>query len=750
MHTSRFRPRHAGASVAAPAAALLFALLPTSGSATSGIAALRWLNPNPQGNSIEALAFESSLVGYAVGVRGTTLRTTDGGASWTDLSDPIGFFADLRDLEVLAPGTLLAIGTGAGIYRSTNAGESWHVVTNPSIGPLTHLDRLDANTFSAVGDDGQRLLSTDGGMHWTLGGSTGLAHANGQSWLSPTHGWVVGWLGVVETTNGGTTWNAVPLEGIEFFDVQFSDASNGWLSEAFSMYRTTDGGTTWVPMPATPLYINTQVVYSTTHRLLLSAGEGAEIWETHDDGASWTELYIRLATVGYNDVALLPDGRLVVASSDGDLLFSDDDGASWTNSTEGPGDENRFDLWSLHHGVGGRGLAFGVNEDWLRSEDDGTTWVRETSPLGAFTYETEFWDDDLLGLAAGVGSGTALARTTDGGTTWDTHIVHGTFLGGLAGVDFVDEEVVWVAYAGPASPRVHRSTDGGRTWEPRSGGIAANAGVVNCISFVDADHGFIAGDWLSPTSKLLRTTDGGLNWTSVPVPDQVFQITDTKWVTREHGFIVARTDIYETTDGGATWSSALAADVSEMSWLDATHGCAFFHVGTTLHLTRDGGATWVPIEIPWSTGVLDADWVASDRLWISGYGCRLLEITLLEPASVPEGGEPGTSDGPEGGGGTPDPTVAGGMPTAEAPILLRELPTRARLRIALRSLAAGEATIAWYDPAGRRLLATDRGVAAGITELELPIPDTQTHAVLFLRVVLPDGQQASRRIVVLP
>src|SRR5690606_35562478 len=128
--------------------------------------------------------------------------------------------------------------------------------------------------------------------------------------------------------------------------------------EAFSMFRTTDGGATWAPMPPTPLYINTQVVYSPSHRLLLSAGEGAEIWETQDDGASWTELYLRLATVGYNDVALLPGGRLVVASSDGDLLVSDDEGATWTNSTDGPGDENRFDLWSLHHGVDGRGLAF--------------------------------------------------------------------------------------------------------------------------------------------------------------------------------------------------------------------------------------------------------------------------------------------------------------------------------------------------------------------------------------------------------
>ncbi|MEZ4648031.1 MAG: YCF48-related protein [Candidatus Eisenbacteria bacterium] len=715
-----------------PVLALLLLAPTVPALAATGVQAARWLNPSPQGNSIEALAFESDLVGYGVGVRGTTLRTTDGGVTWNDLSRPLLFSADLHDLETLGPGQLLAVGSGAGIYVSDDAGESWRVVANPSTGTLRHLGRIGGTTYSAVGDDGQRLVSSDGGASWSLGPNTGLLFSHSQAWLTPNHGWVVGSPNVMETLDGGQTWTQVELEGFsfEFFDIQFADASNGWLSEVFSMYRTTDGGATWMPMPQTPLYLNTQIIYSNTHRILICAGEGAEIYETRDDGGTWSPLYQRFATVSYTDIVTLPSGRVVVASSDGDLLYSDDEGASWTNSTDGPGDEDRIELWQVWRRPDGRGFATGADGDWLRTSDDGVTWTREASPLGAFSYDVEV-DANGLGFGAGVGDGTTLARTTDGGDTWTHHQVHPSFVGSPAGFEFPSADVVWAAFQGTnTADRVFRSTDAGLTWESRSNGIASNADPIESISFVSPDHGYVAGGWLSAQSKLLRTTNGGLDWEPVPFPSTIFRIWDMYWPSFDHGFLAARDTVYETTDGGATWTTNLETDVYEMSWRDPQRGAAYFYLSPAFQVTVDGGSSWIDVEVPWSTGILDIEWVSDSRLWIAGPGSRLLEVDLYEPADVPETG--------------PEPSEWGG----ERVRLLRN-PVRNELALELASSAPGAARFEWFDATGRSLGVAMSEVGDGRSAAQISVPRSTRGTVLFLRVELPDGSRSSHQVVVL-
>ncbi|MCB9464112.1 MAG: hypothetical protein H6682_10535 [Candidatus Eisenbacteria bacterium] len=715
-------------SCAMVAAALTTSLAPVH--AAAGVAAARWLNPSPQGNSIEALAFESDLVGFAVGVRGTTLRTTDGGGSWTDLSHPLDFDADLLDLATLGAGHLLAVGSGAGIFASDDSGESWRVVANPSIDTLRHLERIGGTTFSAVGDGGQRLLSTDAGDSWSLGSDTGLLFAHGQRWLDPSRGWVVGSPGVVETFDGGVSWTPVELDGFEFFDVQFADGQNGWIAEAFSMYRTTDGGASWTSMPQTPLYLNTQILYSTMHRLLICAGEGAEIYETRDDGLNWTPLYQRFGTVSYTAVTKLPNGRVVVASSDGDLLYSDDEGATWTNTTDGPGDEDRIELWKVNRRPDGRGYATGSSGDWLRTSDDGSTWTRESSPLGTFAYEVEFREDGL-GFGPGVGSGTTLARTTDGGVTWTPHVVSPSFVGAPAGYEFASEAVIWAAFKGTnTTERVFRSTDAGITWESR-GSLLSNADPIQAISFVDEDRGYIGGGWLDPQGKLLRTTNGGVDWAAIAIPSSVFGIWDMYWPTFEHGFLAARDTVYETTDGGITWGGILETDASQMSWRDAQHGAVFFYLSPTFQLTVDGGATWTDVGIPWSIGILDIEWVSDTRLWIAGPGSRLLEVDLLEPASVPG----------------PDEVLTD--TDLESPVRLLGNPARETLTLELETTAHGAAQFEWFDSAGRKLGSWSSAVGEGRSSVHVAVPANSRSAVLFLRVSLPDGGHSSHRVVVL-
>ncbi|MCA9727944.1 MAG: YCF48-related protein [Candidatus Eisenbacteria bacterium] len=695
--------------------------------AATGVASLRWLNPSPQGNPVSALDFESESIGYAVGGYGTTLRTTDRGETWVSLTDPLIFGITLRDVLVLAPSDLLAVGEGTGVYRSTDGGTSWRSVANPSTAPLSQIERVGTQ-LSVVGDDGQRIVSIDEGRTWSMAAPTGVTRPRDQAWLDPQHGWVVGEPEVAETTDGGATWSVLSFPFASYADIQFLDGQEGYLASTFELYRTTDAGASWIPTPLGPpgpLYLREQVVYSRDHRFFITDGEGADMWETTDDGATWSVSYARTATVGYSDLVELPSGRLVVSSTDGDLLHSDDQGHTWTNTTLGPGDEDRIALWHVRQSTNGRAFAFGYDEDWLRTEDDGLTWTRESPPNGYGPYELEFWSDGLLGLGSGTGAN--VAKTTDGGLTWSERVVTSGGFAALAGIEIVDENTIFLAYLGSGAVRVFRSTDGGDTWEPRSNGIPANAEEIRCLSFVDENVGYVAGGWFTAAGHMMKTTDGGANWFSVPTPDLGgSRIWDMHWLTADHGFAGSRYDIWETTDGGTTWASALEAPCWSMAWR-GDRGCIVWFGSNVLQITLDGGSTWTSVEVPVSGYFFDATWVDDERLWLSAPGSRLVEVTLLSPSDVPEA-------------------------ETTAPILADWLvspnPATDRVRIDFNSSYAGIAHLSWFDVGGRRIADDAVSLRESTSSLPATIPPGHAGSVLFLRITLPDGTVGTRPVTV--
>src|SRR5690606_6472523 len=209
-----------------------------------------WGNPAPQGNPVRAIEMRDDLLGYAVGDLGTSLRTTDGGVTWEDRTRLGEFTADLRDLMFDGEGALLAAGSEPGIFHSTDEGATWQPVAVNPPGELYNLFRIDSATISAVGAEGKVYRSVDDGASWTQMPALGGQELVDQWWHDAQRGYVIGPLRVRATTNGGTTWQAIPGVSDAFFfpgDIQFLDAMNGWILVDFTTYRTTDGGASWFP-----------------------------------------------------------------------------------------------------------------------------------------------------------------------------------------------------------------------------------------------------------------------------------------------------------------------------------------------------------------------------------------------------------------------------------------------------------------------------------------------------------------------
>ena len=281
-----------------------------------------------------------------------------------------------------------------------------------------------------------------------------------------------------------------------------------------------------------------------------------------------------------------------------------------------------------------------------RTRDGGRTWRFETGILpggerGGGLGRVQF-RDSLRGWAtAGAGR---VVLTVDGGESWRP-----VWLGGYVhDLQFQPDGEGWAA-----GTQISHSDDGGETWrtllrsESENGYITANA-----IHFTDASHGWLVGQ----VGTLMRTFNGGSDWSRVPLPlektehptlwDITFVNADQGWAAGERGCI------FHTSDGGATWERQergvpivrpLAKGekprrdvlpeletepdrltVSAIRFADPARGWAvgyYADVAESVVLrTENGGATWStdhvqPGELLRSLFVLDRAhaWAAGDR-----------------------------------------------------------------------------------------------------------------------------------------
>jgi photosystem II stability/assembly factor-like uncharacterized protein len=116
----------------------------------------------------------------AVGSRRTIIRSADGGATWTTvlgkrsppLRQPGGSPADTDPSPYLrsvagSGSTVVAVGAGGAMLRSTDGGATWGDVDS---GTMHHLSAIwgSDSLFVAVGSAGTILVSRDGGARWAM------------------------------------------------------------------------------------------------------------------------------------------------------------------------------------------------------------------------------------------------------------------------------------------------------------------------------------------------------------------------------------------------------------------------------------------------------------------------------------------------------------------------------------------------------------------------------------------------------
>jgi len=579
---------------------------------------LAWTSSGPTGGVVRAVAVvpSNAAVVWAANSAGV-FRSTDGGTTWADVSGPV---VDV-DFFVVHPGDANKAWALTGdfslthVYRTADGGATWLDSTD-GLGELRPtaflIDPRNPDTLyigstceqlfggppaapQSVGGPGV-FKSTDGGATWqaSFGGGNPYANCAEEMAIDPFSPWRLFFAGqfhesgITESYDGGKAWERAdgprPTRAV-VFDARYPFTHYGISSRIDpAVFVSQDGGFTWklvgAPPPSTPLSLSMDPERS---RIFLGASNG--VWRSGNRGTVWAPTSLQTPTVLALDFGGVP-ASLFAATFDG----------LYRLTNRGLGDARLIDLHDRSSNVvgiavdpsdsnvvyAGVQLPFNGNitqprSRVFRSTNGGASWER-------LPGDTDAAKADHLTVGAGgtlyAGAGVGpLYRRSD--TAWT--IVHGGNVFDVA----ADPKAAGTLFLSTSS-NVLRSRDGGATW----------SSVLSVFGHIAIDPSDPRWIYVGNQSEFFRSSDGGDSWTTLAASG-----TDAIVVAPSNGAVLYRISqgLQRSDDRAATWRTlplaarALAVDPRDENsiWASATNG-ALYH-------STDGGASWQSVDGPFAT-----------------------------------------------------------------------------------------------------------------------------------------------------
>ena len=259
---------------------------------------------SPTSDLLRKIFFVDSKNGWAAGITGTIVQTTNGGDSWalqnSTVVTPIVdiFFINKHYGWALTYPQVPPFGTS--ILKTTNGGANWFADSiffeNEIMSTIFFFD----DSIGFVGGNGIKK-TTNGGLSWVDAeidsGTVSTLPVSKFSFFSKTFGYASGGrldiAGVIwKTTDGGNSWSSIGLSPDQIFDVFVFDSLNALALSgdpeelyAIALIRTNDGGLTWdfTELPLFGLsfaidFIDEKVGWSASGYKFLLTGDGGKTW----------------------------------------------------------------------------------------------------------------------------------------------------------------------------------------------------------------------------------------------------------------------------------------------------------------------------------------------------------------------------------------------------------------------------------------------------------------------------------------
>lgn len=529
---------------------------------------------------------------FYMGYKGYLYRSDNRGASWTQTvfpqstmnsdnsrADGEKMAIDPQNQNIVFAGT-----SGAGVYKTTNAGSSWSPVL--SIATSTTYDYAIAYdpTSSVVGGATQGIYiasygtgvyhSTDGGTTWTLLNSSGMpttfrhmiVDQNGVLWLTDNS------TGALNKYSGGA-WSTISGAGTGLQSVAVDPANASHIvvgQQGGGLYVSTNGGSLWtqpssVTRVATDIpwlawtnenyMTNGNMEFDPTGSNKLYFAEGIGVWystpPSNNSALTWNSQNTGVEQLVPELLVAPPGGVPLAGNLDRPVFYISNPDAF--PSTHGP--NNTYSIiagYDIDYASNNPSFVAGIfnfggfGDVSSYSTNSGYSWTAFPSLPASGTYGGNLAIASSTNMVW-ISGGNNVYYTNNGGTTWATTTPPGTTSGdggwhidAMSGLSLrrhiltADRVNIGTYYAFNTNDGVYRSTNGGASWTLVSSTSPSSFtnwnAKMRAVPNKAGELFYTGGSEGSPTDThpylndpFTHSTNGGATWVAVP---NVYEVQD--------------------------------------------------------------------------------------------------------------------------------------------------------------------------------------------------------------------------------
>ncbi|MCW9097425.1 MAG: hypothetical protein OQJ93_08555, partial [Ignavibacteriaceae bacterium] len=504
--------------------------------------AITWssVGPGNIGGRIRAIIINPSNSNEILiaSVSGGIWKTTNAGTSWSpklDTQDPIA----IGSMVLVGSSTVYA-GTGegwwnidavygGGIYKSTNFGDSWTLLSSTIGGNIWNFRNVlrmgvdpSRNVYAVT-----KAYNEKGGVgSYTLDGGLFRSSNAGTSWTK-----------ISSSTFSTNYFNGCDVIPISSSTILFATNANG--ATLGGIYRTTDGGTNWTKITSglpTNSYARIALAQDPNNSSIIYAVFEATttgnpyfglrgIYKSTNGGLNWTQLtspptiystgylsYLRAQGWYDNIISINPFNSNHIYVGGVEIMKSTDGGSNWTQVSYWHPYYGSPYVHADHHAIvfdpNNSGIIYGGNDGGIfKTTNNGTNWTALNNGLEI----TQFYGGAVYPTGSTFYGGTQdnghLKYTS--GTSWSE------VEGGDGGYAAQDQSNSSIAYEEYVYLQMAKTTNGGTTWNDCITGLS-DAGNGNYCLFIspfsinpENSNVLIAG-----SDNVWITNDAAANWTS--------------------------------------------------------------------------------------------------------------------------------------------------------------------------------------------------------------------------------------------